>query len=363
MANENNYCIIMAGGVGSRFWPMSRTTFPKQFHDILGTGQTLIQMTFERLLKICPRENILIVTNVNYKKLVLEQLPGISEDQVLTEPYMRNTAPCIAYANFRIQAQNPNASIVVAPSDHLITKEDEFVKTIEIALEQTRETGNLMTLGIKPSRPDTGYGYIQFEDFEEAVDDRVKEVVTFTEKPDITLAKNFLASGDFYWNSGIFVWTLEAIQRSFSKHLPDIYEAFQAGMGKYNTSDEEEFITNTYSTCENISIDYGVMEKAKNVNVVLSDFGWSDLGTWGSLYTHVPQDDHKNAVIGKNVMLYNCVNNMVNVPKEKLVVLQGLNGYIVVESNDTLLVCKKEDEQKIKTMVQDIKIEKGDKYV
>jgi mannose-1-phosphate guanylyltransferase len=353
----------MAGGVGSRFWPMSRTTFPKQFHDILGTGQTLIQMTFERLLKICPRENILIVTNVNYKKLVLEQLPGISEDQVLTEPYMRNTAPCIAYANFRIQAQNPNASIVVAPSDHLITKEDEFVKTIEIALEQTRETGNLMTLGIKPSRPDTGYGYIQFEDFEEAVDDRVKEVVTFTEKPDITLAKNFLASGDFYWNSGIFVWTLEAIQRSFSKHLPDIYEAFQAGMGKYNTSDEEEFITNTYSTCENISIDYGVMEKAKNVNVVLSDFGWSDLGTWGSLYTHVPQDDHKNAVIGKNVMLYNCVNNMVNVPKEKLVVLQGLNGYIVVESNDTLLVCKKEDEQKIKTMVQDIKIEKGDKYV
>ena len=363
MANENNYCIIMAGGVGSRFWPMSRTTFPKQFQDILGTGQTLIQMTFERLLKICPRENILIVTNVNYKKLVLEQLPGISEDQVLTEPYMRNTAPCIAYANFRIQAQNPNASIVVAPSDHLITKEDEFVKTIEIALEQTRETGNLMTLGIKPSRPDTGYGYIQFEDFEEAVDDRVKEVVTFTEKPDITLAKNFLASGDFYWNSGIFVWTLEAIQRSFSKHLPDIYEAFQAGMGKYNTSDEEEFITNTYSTCENISIDYGVMEKAKNVNVVLSDFGWSDLGTWGSLYTHVPQDDHKNAVIGKNVMLYNCVNNMVNVPKEKLVVLQGLNGYIVVESNDTLLVCKKEDEQKIKTMVQDIKIEKGDKYV
>jgi mannose-1-phosphate guanylyltransferase len=353
----------MAGGVGSRFWPMSRTTFPKQFHDILGTGQTLIQMTFERLLKICPRENILIVTNVNYKKLVLEQLPGISEDQVLTEPYMRNTAPCIAYANFRIQAQNPNASIVVAPSDHLITKEDEFVKTIEIALEQTRETGNLMTLGIKPSRPDTGYGYIQFEDFEEAVDDRVKEVVTFTEKPDITLAKNFLASGDFYWNSGIFVWTLEAIQRSFSKHLPDIYEAFQAGMGKYNTSDEEEFITNTYSTCENISIDYGVMEKAKNVNVVLSDFGWSDLGTWGSLYTHVPQVDHKNAVIGKNVMLYNCVNNMVNVPKEKLVVLQGLNGYIVVESNDTLLVCKKEDEQKIKTMVQDIKIEKGDKYV
>ncbi|MFZ6050737.1 mannose-1-phosphate guanylyltransferase [Halocola ammonii] len=363
MANKDNYCIIMAGGVGSRFWPMSRSTFPKQFHDILGTGQTLIQMTFERLSKICPEENILIVTNVNYKNLVLEQLPQVAEEQVLTEPYMRNTAPCIAYANFRIQAQNPNASVIVAPSDHLITREDEFVKTIEIALEQTRKSGNLMTLGIKPSRPDTGYGYIQFEDFDEAVDDRVKEVVTFTEKPDITLAKNFLASGDFYWNSGIFVWTLEAIQRSFSQHLPDIYEAFQAGMGKYNTPEEEAFIKNTYSTCENISIDYGVMEKAKNVNVVLSDFGWSDLGTWGSLYTHVPQDDHKNAVIGKNVMLYNCANNMVNVPKDKLVVLQGLNGYIVVESNDTLLVCKKEDEQKIKTMVQDIKVEKGDKYV
>lgn len=353
----------MAGGVGSRFWPMSRSGYPKQFHDILGTGQTLIQMTYERFAKLCPSENILIVTNVKYRDLVLEQLPDISAEQVLTEPFMRNTAPCIAYANFRIQAINPNATIVVAPSDHLITKEGEFVKTIEIAFEQTRKSGNLITLGIKPSRPDTGYGYIQFDDLKDPVDERVKKVKTFTEKPDITLAKNFLASGDFYWNSGIFVWTLEAIQKSFSKHLPEMYEAFQAGMGKYNTKEEEEFISKTYSTCENISIDFGVMEKAKNVNVVLSDFGWSDLGTWGSLYTHIPQDEHNNGVIGKNVMLYNCANNMVNMPREKLVVLQGLNGYIVVESNDTLLVCKKEDEQKIKAIVQDIKIEKGDKYV
>lgn len=353
----------MAGGIGSRFWPMSRTSFPKQFHDILGVGRTLIQMTYDRFLPICPKENILVVTNERYKDLVLQQLPDLKPEQVLCEPFMRNTAPCVAYAAFWIGDREPDANIIVAPSDHLILKDSEFRNIIEISIDQARETGNLVTLGIKPTRPDTGYGYIQWEDEKNARDEKVKRVKTFTEKPDIELARDFLASGDFYWNSGIFIWSLNAILNAFEMYLPEMFRAFAEGQGIYGTEQEEAFINRIYPACENISIDYGIMEKARNVNVVLSDFGWSDLGTWGSLHTHLAHDEHQNGVVGQNVMIYNCTDNVVNIPNNKLAVIHGLNGYIVVDTDDILLICKKQDEQKIKNFVNDIKIKKGDAWV
>ncbi len=360
---KDNFAVIMAGGIGSRFWPMSKTAYPKQFHDVLGTGRTLIQMTFDRFKDICPDENIFVVTNEIYKELVLEQLPGISDQQVLCEPSRRNTAPCIAYACYKIRDLNPNANVVVAPSDHLILKEAVYTETINTAIEQARANSSLVTLGIKPSRPDTGYGYIQFIEDDATVSEGVKKVKTFTEKPQLELAKEFLNSGDFYWNSGIFIWTLESIIAAFEAHLPEVDALFKEGEGKYNTGEERAFINEIYPVCKNISIDYGIMEKAKNVYIVLSDFGWSDLGTWGSLYTHIEHDKKENAVVGKNVMLYDSENNIVKVPNEKLVVIQGLTDYIVVESDDTLLICKKEDEQKIKQFVSDIKTNKGDQYV
>lgn len=353
----------MAGGIGSRFWPMSRSSFPKQFHDILGIGRTLIQMTFDRFLPICPKENILVVTNDRYKALVLQQLPDLKPEQVLCEPFMRNTAPCVAYASFWIAEREPDANIIVAPSDHLILRDSEFRNIIEISIRQALESKNLVTLGIKPTRPDTGYGYIQWADLRNSFSDKVKKVKTFTEKPDIELAKDFIESGDFYWNSGIFIWTLPAILNAFEIYLPEMFKAFSEGAGTYGTEDEPAFIEKTYSSCENISIDYGVMEKAKNVNLVLSDFGWSDLGTWGSLHTHLAHDEHRNGVVGQHVMLYNCTDNVVNVPNEKLVVLHGLNGYIVVDAVNVLLVCKKDDEQKIKQFVNDIKLKKGETWV
>lgn len=349
----------MAGGIGSRFWPMSRTAFPKQFIDILGTGQTLIQQTFERLLKIAPKENILIVTNEMYQSLVLEQI-DVKAEQILLEPSRRNTAPCIAYANHKIKKKNPNANIIVAPSDHLILKEDHFIEVIEKALDFTAKNDALVTLGIKPSRPDTGYGYIQFDDSNDA---EIKKVKTFTEKPDIDLAKQFLASGDFSWNSGMFIWSLKSINKAFAKLLPEVDNLFQEQDNKLDTVEESKAIESIYSVSKSISIDYGIMEKSENVYVISADIGWSDLGTWGSIYTHLPQDKNKNAIVGKNVMLYDSKDCIVSVPKEKLVVLQGLEGYIVVEANDTLLVCKKEDEQKIKDFVTDIKLNKGEKFV
>lgn len=353
----------MAGGIGSRFWPMSRTEHPKQFHDILGTGRTLIQQTYDRFLKICPKENILVVTNSAYRDAVLEQLEGMKPEQVICEPSRRNTAPCIAYANYRIQQLDPDANIIVAPSDHLILKEDAFIETINKAVEQTNANDSLITIGLKPSRPDTGYGYIQFVDEEGTVHNDVKKVKTFTEKPDHDTAQTFLDSGDFYWNSGIFIWSLKAIMDAFKQHLPEVDELFAAGQEHYGTEREEAFIKKTYEVCTNISIDYGVMEKAKNVYVVLADLGWSDLGTWGSLYTHLEHDNSGNAVVGKNVMLYNSANNVVHVPKGKLVVLQGVDDHIVVDTGDVLLVCSKHDEQKIKQFVNDVKIEKGDSFV
>lgn len=356
---ENNYCVIMAGGIGSRFWPMSRSSYPKQFLDILGTGQSLLQQTFDRLKKIAPSDQIYIVTNEDYKSLVIEQL-GVSENQVLCEPSRRNTAPCIAYANYVIAQRNPNANIMVAPADHLILKEDHFIEVMEKALDYTSKNNALLTLGIKPSRPDTGYGYIQFDDSSAA---EIKKVKTFTEKPDLELAKQFVDSGEFSWNSGMFIWSLSSISEAFKTLLPEIDDLFKEKADLFGNEGEREAIENIYSVCKSISIDYGIMEKASNVFVISADIGWSDLGTWGSIYGHLKHDKEENAVVGKNVLLYNSKNNIVSVPEDKLVVLQGLDNYIVVESNNTLLVCRKEDEQMIKEFVTDIKLNKGEKYV
>lgn len=362
--NKNNYCIIMAGGIGARFWPMSRQNHPKQFIDILGTGETLIQSTFNRFRRVCPAENIYIVTNEIYKKQVLDQLPDIQEAQVLCEPSRRNTAPCIAYANYRIFQLNPEANVVVAPSDHIILKEDIFIEVITAALEASEKNNWLLTLGIQPSRPDTGYGYIQFDESTAyQADNRIKKVKTFTEKPQLEMAEQFLSSGDFLWNSGIFIWKLKTIMAAFDKHLPEINQLFKSGIGKYDTPEEDAFIKQTYSVCKSISIDYGVMEKAENVYVLSSDFGWSDLGTWGSLYDTRKKDEYGNTVVGQNVLMYNSHNCIVNMPKEKLVVLQGLDDYIVVEDDGILLVCRKGDEQHIRQYVNDVMIEKGEKYV
>jgi len=361
---DNYYCVIMAGGVGSRFWPMSKTAHPKQFMDVLGTGKTLIQLTFDRFTKILPAKNIYIVTNEIYKDLVLEQLPEIDANKVLCEPSRRNTAPCIAYANYKIREENENAIVVVAPSDHIILKEDEFVTDIQSAMKAAEQNNWLITLGIRPSRPDTGYGYIQFK--EEQVypaDDRLRKVKTFTEKPNLDIAKSFLASGDFLWNSGIFVWSLKSIMAAFGSHLSDVDGLFKKGIGVYNTPDEASFINKTYAVCKNISIDYGVMEKADNVYVLSVDFGWSDLGTWGSLYAIREKDENQNAVVGNQVMLYDTKNTIVHMPNDKLVVIQGLDDYIVVEQDHVLLICRKEDEQQIRTFVNDVKVEKGEKYV
>ncbi len=362
--NKNNYCIIMAGGIGARFWPMSKTSRPKQFIDILGSGKTLIQQTFDRFLSVCPRENILIVTNEIYRQQVMDQLEGISAGQVLCEPCRRNTAPCIAYACYKIHQQNPDARIVVAPSDHIILKEKEFTEIINTALEASATHDWLITLGIKPSRPDTGYGYIQFAGDEvNGVDDRIKKVKNFTEKPQLEKAKEFLASGDFLWNAGIFIWSLKSILTAFESYLPEVNKLFKDGLGIYDTEKEQDFVDKTYPVCENISIDYGVMEKAKNVYVLASDFGWSDLGTWGSLYAIREKDSKQNAILGEQVLTYDSKNCIVNVPKDKLVVLQGLDDYIVVEEDGVLLVCKKQSEQKIRKIVDDVRDKKGKEFV
>lgn len=361
---KNRYCVIMAGGIGSRFWPMSRTAHPKQFMDILGTGQTLLQETYNRFLRLCPKENIFIVTNDAYVGLVKEQISGIADSVILSEPMRKNTAPCVAYACYKIASINPDAVTVIAPSDHLITKEDTFVKAIKACYKKAAEEDCLVTLGIRPSRPDTGYGYIQYVESDVKEEDaRIKKVKTFTEKPDMEMAKFFLQSGDFLWNAGIFVWSVKSVIKAFETHSPEMAALFSEGQSAYNTPRETEFIANAYTHCKNISIDYAIMEKADNVYVRSSVIGWSDLGTWGSLYDHIPTDADKNAIVGKNVITYNSKNCVINVPKDKLVILQGLSGYIVVESDGILLICKKEDEQQIKNFVNDVKVTKGEKFV
>lgn len=361
---KNQYCVIMAGGIGSRFWPMSRTAHPKQFIDILGTGKTLLQQTYERFLQLCPAENIFVVTHHSYEELVNQQLPKLVAGNILLEPSRKNTAPCVAYAAYKIHEINPEALITVAPSDHLILKESTFVKAIKSCYAKAKSADCLLTLGIKPTRPDTGYGYIQYvkTDVVEK-DERIKKVKTFTEKPDIEMAKFFLKSGDFLWNAGIFIFSAQSIIKAFEQFTPDMAAFFAEGKTKYGTPEENAFIEQVYTNCKNISIDYAVMEKASNVFVRSSAIGWSDLGTWGSLYTHIAHTPERNAIVGKHVMMYDSDNCLVNVPTEKLVVIQGLKDYIVVESDDILLICKKEDEQQIRNFVNDVRVQKGDQFI
>ncbi len=361
---DNNYCIIMAGGIGSRFWPLSRMAKPKQFLDILGTGRTFLQQTFDRFSKIIPVENFVIVTSTKYKNLVLEQLPQIKEEQVLLEPLRRNTAPCIAYATYKIKTQNPNANLVVAPSDHVILKEEEFINQIKKGLDFVKENNALLTLGIKPCRPETAYGYIQVKkkvDFKDL--DNLYKVKIFAEKPDIQMAKLFVDSGEFFWNSGIFIWSMPAIIEAFETHLQTVSSMFESGMKLYNTSDEVYFISKIYSEMQSISVDYGIMEKAGNVYVLTADFGWSDLGNWGTLYENREMDEDGNVISGDNILIYETKNCIINISGEKVAVLQGLDGYIIAESNENLMICRREDEQQIKRFVTDVRIKKGDSLV
>jgi mannose-1-phosphate guanylyltransferase len=349
----------MAGGVGSRFWPFSRNNCPKQFLDFFGTGRSLLQMTFDRFRHVVPAENILIVSNVIYRDLILEQLPEIKPSQVLLEPNRRNTAPCIAYAVNRIKAVTQKANIIVAPSDHLIIKETEFLLTIKQGIEFIEKHDNLLTLGIKPSRPETGYGYIQIDEGE----NNLRRVKTFTEKPNAELAQIFYETGEFFWNSGIFLWNLQTIDRAFNSLLPEVAKKFDEGKNVYNTPDEQAFIDEMYALCPNISIDYGIMEKAANVYVLCSDFGWTDLGTWGSLYEMSPKDNNENVTLKCKSLFYESGKNIVTLPEGKLAVIQGLDGYIIAESDNVLLVCKLDEEQRIRQFVNDARMNFENKYI
>jgi mannose-1-phosphate guanylyltransferase len=359
--NKNNYVAIMAGGIGSRFWPMSRTNFPKQFLDILNTGKTLIQSTFDRFATFIPVENIYIVTSDTYKEIVMEQLPLLNPDNILCEPSRKNTAPCVAYISYKLSQLNPQANLICAPADHLILEPEKFQQTCLSALEFTANIKALLTLGITPTNPNTGYGYIQFEPL--SVSENVFKVKTFTEKPDIELAKTFISSGDFLWNAGIFVWKVAQIVKAFELFQPEMFELFDAAKDKFNTPQEKEAIDTIYPLCVNISIDVAIMEKADNVYVIPSSFGWSDLGTWNSAYDNLEKDYLGNAVASDNVIVIDATKCMVSGPSNKLMVLQGLDDFIVVDSEDALLICKKDKEQSIKEYVAEVKRNKGDKYL
>ena len=361
MENKDHYIIIMAGGIGSRFWPMSRTQFPKQFHDILGRGKTLIQETFDRFETFIPTENIYIVTNERYKGLVQQQLPKLKEDQILLEPVGRNTAPCVAYACYKINKINPNAVFAVAPADHIIHDEPDFRSDIELGLQGCKENPIIMTLGITPTRPDTGYGYIQF--LEDSGSTGYYKVKTFTEKPNQEVAKSFVESGDFLWNAGIFLFSAETILSAFKNYLPEVSEIFFNLNHVYYTDEEQSHINEAYSTCKSISMDYGIMEKADNVFTIPSSFGWSDLGTWGSVHENSNKDQDDNA-LPTHHMTYNSQHNVIRVAnQDKLVVVKGLEGFIVVDTDDALLICPKEEDQFIKTIVGDVKNGLGEPYV
>ena len=347
--NSSNYLVIMAGGVGSRFWPISRQKFPKQFHDILGTGSTLIQQTISRFKDVCPDENIYVVTTPEYQKITKEQLPFLKDEQILIEPGRRNTAPCIAYASYKIAKLNPEANIVVAPADHIILKEEEFRNKIKQALSYSSENEALLTLGIKPTRPDTGYGYIQFNDSDE---NEVKKVKTFTEKPNLEIAKMFVSSGDYVWNSGIFIWKVGSILKAFDIYLPELADAFKEAQPHFFTKTEKKSLKTAYSRCHIISIDHAVMEKAENVFVVLADIGWSDLGTWKSLFENSEKDHHNNVIDNQNILL-NVEESIIKLPAGKLAVVKDLKGYIVAEHDNVLMICPKEDEQMVKEFVSE----------
>lgn len=346
--NKNYYAILMAGGIGSRFWPVSTKETPKQFHDMLGAGQTLIQKTFSRLSKLIPAENILILTNENYNSIVLEQLPMVKQEQVLLEPAMRNTAPCILYASLKIQKENPNAVMVVAPSDHWIEDENAFVENLQQCFDFCSNENALMTLGIQPTFPNTGFGYIEYDKMDA---NPAKKVSQFREKPDYETAKSFLKSGNFLWNGGIFIWSVKSITAAFENFQPQMNALFQKGLESYNTAAEKSFIEENYASAENISIDYAVMESAKNVYVLPATFDWNDLGTWGSLHEKLPKDDDKNAVVNATVLLQNASNNIISTALGKQVIIDGLNDYIIVDKDSVLLIFPKSKEQEIKGIV------------
>ncbi|WP_281227954.1 mannose-1-phosphate guanylyltransferase [Flavobacterium aquiphilum] len=346
--NKNYYAILMAGGIGSRFWPVSTKETPKQFHDMLGAGQTLIQKTFSRLSKLIPVENILILTNENYNSIVLEQLPMVKQEQVLLEPAMRNTAPCILYASLKIQKENPDAVMVVAPSDHWIEDENAFVQNLQQCFDFCSKENALMTLGIQPTFPNTGFGYIEYDKTDS---NPMKKVSQFREKPDYETAKLFLQSGNFLWNGGIFIWSVKSITDAFEKFQPQMNSLFQKGFESYNTAEEKSFIADNYSSAENISIDYAVMEKASNVYVLPAIFDWNDLGTWGSLHEKLPKDDNNNAVVNAKVLLQNSSSNIISTAKEKLVIIDGLEDFIIVDKDNVLLIYPKSKEQEIKGIV------------
>lgn len=356
----STYAVIMAGGVGSRFWPVSRVKKPKQFLDILGLGKSLLQMTYDRFTDILPAENIYIVANVAYEDLIKEQLPDISSNQILSEPVAKNTAPCIAYASYKIASKDSNAVMIVAPSDHLIMNEAEFKKQVISASEFARNNASLVTLGIKPTRPDTGYGYIQYH--EDAVQEGIHEVKTFTEKPNEELAEQFIESGDFLWNAGIFIWGAQSILNAFDQHLPEMAELFNSGSDTYYSDEEKQFIDRVYPVCQSISIDYGIIEKSESVVVLPSDFGWSDLGTWKSLQEVAEANEDNNVFIAKHVEAHESSNNLVFAPEDKLVVLEGVSDVFVLDTGDALLVCHRSKEQEVKRIVNHVKTTYKEKY-
>jgi len=359
--NKHNYVAILAGGIGSRFWPKSRTPFPKQFIDILNTGKTLIQSTYERYAGFIPEENIYVITVDEYVDIVKKQLPSINPLNILAEPSRKNTAPCIAYIAFKLMQKDHEASLIVAPSDHLVLDNAEFEKVAMEALNFSAHMKAFVTLGIKPTYPNTGYGYIQHEAL--SVADNIFKVKTFTEKPNTELAKAFIASGDFLWNAGIFIWQIKNIIKAFEQYQPEMYELFTAEQAYYNTEREQEALERIYPLCTNISIDYAIMEKANNVYVIPSSFGWSDLGTWNSAYDNLEKDYLGNAVAGNNVMVIDATKCMVSAPHNKLLVLQGLDDFIIVDTKDVLLICKKDKEQQIKDYVAEVKRNIGDQYL
>jgi len=349
----------MAGGIGSRFWPISTTNLPKQFHDMLGTGDTLIQKTFSRLNKIVPSENIFVLTNSMYKNLVMKQLPKISEKQLVLEPTMRNTAPCILVSALKIKKENPNAIMLVAPSDHWIEDEEAFVSDIQKSFNACEKDDILMTLGIRPSFPNTGYGYIQYE---KSADSEISKVKRFTEKPDYDTAKSFLKEGNYVWNSGMFIWSIKSILNSFETSLPEMHALFNKGVACYNTEKENDFISENFPKSENISIDYGIMEKAENVFVLPASFDWNDLGTWGALYDKLDKDEDENAIVRAKTYLKNANGNMVFSAKEKLIVLEDLNDFIIVDKENVLLIFPKKKEQEIKELLNNVKNKFGEEY-
>lgn len=348
--DKNLYVVLMAGGVGTRFWPYSRNARPKQFLDVLGVGKTLLQSTYERYLPLCPAGNIWVVTHEEHIGVVREQLPNINPDQILGEPMRKNTAPCIAYAANKISLKNPNAIMIVSPSDHLILSEKEFLNTVQKAVDQAKSQDKLITLGIKPTRPETGYGYIQFLESKAPL----KKVKTFTEKPAIALAKTFIESGDFVWNSGVFVWGVNAILQAFHRYLPELSEAFEEIRPRFYTPDEKNAVMNVYGQMKNVSIDYGVMEKADNVYVSLGNFSWSDLGSWASLHEVSDKDEHNN-VVGGNALVYDTRNSVIMAPDDKLLVVQGLNGFLVGIFGNVVIVCEKDKEELFRRYVNDLK--------